>query len=638
MATASHPLRMTVALRLVVFVLLLGVATAGAETLPGPHPRIVNGVLTTDYPTVGALLRGVDADSATTWCSGTMIGCSTFLTAAHCVEGRSPSDFYVFLPQAGMFAVQSFAIHPTYDFPAGDVAVVTLGTPVDGLAPSRIETAAAPPFGSPGVIVGYGRSGDPLFDYGLKRAGGVVTAACVGIPAPANGTTSVCWDYTAPIGSPGTDSNTCNADSGGPLFVDQGNGPRVAGITSGGSASSCQPTDHSYDASVYNYRSFITAEGGADLANTSCGTGPQVGELGTTTLAFSGTVSGALPNATHSFNVPNGTTRLLIALNAVDDGGSDFDLYVKAGSPPTEDVYDCTRRGPNQFGVCEHTAPASGTWHVLVHRYAGSGTYQLTVTQFATACAAPGSDGSPCDDGNVCTATDLCASGACVGTPLANGTACSDGNACTGPDQCQAGTCASTPLANGTPCDDGNPCSRPDVCTAGTCSGTAPALTCKTAATAAGLLMIDNRAPDTRDRIAWTWRKGAGTTAADIGNPATTTAYTLCLYDTAAGVPQRRLLQTIPPSSRWKAFSRGYRYRDSTLSAGGLQSIVLTQGATGKASVQVRGKGQPLDLPGLPLTKQPNVIVQLMNDDACWSSTFSMAAENSLARFKAKSD
>jgi hypothetical protein len=610
MATASHPLRMTVALRLVAFGLLLGVATAGAETLPGPHPRIVNGVLTTDYPTVGALLRGVNADSAATWCSGTMIGCSTFLTAAHCVEGRSPSDFHVFLPQAGMFAAQSFAIHPTYDFPAGDVAVVKLGTPVEGLAPSRIETDAAPPFDSPGVIVGYGRSGDPLFDYGLKRAGGVVTAACVGIPAPANGTTSVCWDYTSPIGSPGTDSNTCNADSGGPLFVDQGNGPRIAGITSGGSASSCQPTDHSYDASVYNYRSFIAAEGGADLANSSCGTGPQVGELGTTTLAFDGTVSGSLPNATHSFNVPNGTTRLLIALNAVDDGGSDFDLYVKAGSPPTEAVYDCTRRGPNQFGVCELAAPASGTWHVLVHRYAGSGTYQLTVTQFATACAAPGSDGSPCDDGNVCTATDACESGACVGTPL----------------------------ADGTPCDDGDPCSRPDVCAAGTCSGTAPALTCKTAPPAAGLLMLENRSPDTRDRIAWTWRKGAAATAADIGNPAATTSYTLCLYDTVAGVPQRRLLQTIPPGSRWKAFSRGYRYRDSTLSAGGLQSIVLTQGESGKASVHVRGKGQPLDLPGLPLSKQPNVIIQLMNENTCWSSTFSMPVENSLARFKAKSN
>lgn len=640
MATVRRPPLMLAAVRLAALALvsLALAARVSAEALPGPHPRIVNGILTTDYPSVGALLRGGSPDSASTWCSGTMIGCSTFLTAAHCVENRPANSFFVFLPQAGMFSVASVKMHPTFDFPAGDVAIVKLGTPVTGVAPSLIETTAAPANGSTGTIVGFGRSGDPNVDYGLKRVGNVVTASCAGIPAPANATTSVCWDYTAPVGPPGTDSNTCNADSGGPLFVDQGSGPRVAGITSGGSASSCQPTDHSYDASVYNYRTFITDEAGADLANTTCGTGPQAGQAGTTTTAFSGTVNGTVPNATHSFNVGNGTTRILVAMNGVDDGASDFDLYVKAGSAPTEDVYDCTRRGPNQFGVCEFTAPASGPWHVLVHRYSGAGTYQLTVTQFATACVAPGSDGAACDDGNVCTDGDECQAGVCSGTALADGAPCSDGNACTTPDTCQGGTCASTPVANGTPCDDGNPCSRPDTCTAGTCGGIAPALTCKGAPPERALLLIDNRSPDTKDKLAWTWKKGAITTASDIGDPTTATAYTLCLYDNVGGVPQRRLMQTIPPSSRWKAFSRGYRYRDKTLSAGGLESITLTQGAAGKSSISVRGKGAPLSLPGLPLSKQPNVTIQLMSPNACWTSTFSLPVENSLARFKAKSD
>ena len=640
MATVRRPPLMLAAVRLAALALvsLALAARVSAEALPGPHPRIVNGILTTDYPSVGALLRGGSPDSASTWCSGTMIGCSTFLTAAHCVENRPANSFFVFLPQAGMFSVASVKMHPTFDFPAGDVAIVKLGTPVTGVAPSLIETTAAPANGSTGTIVGFGRSGDPNVDYGLKRVGNVVTASCAGIPAPANATTSVCWDYTAPVGPPGTDSNTCNADSGGPLFVDQGSGPRVAGITSGGSASSCQPTDHSYDASVYNYRTFITDEAGADLANTTCGTGPQAGQAGTTTTAFSGTVNGTVPNATHSFNVGNGTTRLLVAMNGVDDGASDFDLYVKAGSAPTEDVYDCTRRGPNQFGVCEFTAPASDPWHVLLHRYSGAGTYQLTVTQFATACVAPGSDGAACDDGNVCTDGDECQAGVCSGTALADGAPCSDGNACTTPDTCQGGTCASTPVANGTPCDDGNPCSRPDTCTAGTCGGIAPALTCKGAPPERALLLIDNRSPDTKDKLAWTWKKGAITTASDIGDPTTATAYTLCLYDNVGGVPQRRLMQTIPPSSRWKAFSRGYRYRDKTLSAGGLESITLTQGAAGKSSISVRGKGAPLSLPGLPLSKQPNVTIQLMSPNACWTSTFSLPVENSLARFKAKSD
>src|SRR5262249_6864497 len=155
------------------------------------------------------------------------------------------------------------------------------------------ETTSAPPFGTPAVIAGYGRSGDPLFDYGLKRSGDVTTTSCATIPPPGSNATSVCWDFASPLGPPGTDSNTCNADSGGPLFVDLGSGVRIAGVTSGGSSASCNPTDHSYDANVFTYRSFLEAEGGSDLANTSCGSGPQVGDPGTTVLAFEGTLNNA---------------------------------------------------------------------------------------------------------------------------------------------------------------------------------------------------------------------------------------------------------------------------------------------------------------------------------------------------------
>ena len=617
---------------------LCATTVARAETLTEPHPRIVNGVLTSAYPSVGALLRGATADTASTWCSGTLIGCSTFLTAGHCVQGHPASEFQVFLPNAGIFPVVSIAVHPSYDFPAGDVAVLKLGAAVDGVAPIPIQSGSAVPFGTPGVIAGYGRSGDPLFDYGLKRIGNVVTAACSTIPLPGTDTTSLCWNFSDPQGAPGTNSNTCNADSGGPLFVDLGSGLRIAGTTSGGSSNSCLPTDHSYDANVFTYRTFIQTQGGADLANARCGDGPQVGETGATVFTSEGTVNGASPQATYSFAVPPGTPLLRVAMNAVDDGVSDFDLYVKAGSAPTTSVYDCARFGPNQYGVCEIAAPASGTWHVLVNRYAGAGTYQLTVSEFANGCAAAGSDGSPCDDDNPCTTSDACSGGSCVGTPVVNGTPCDDGNPCTTPDTCQAGVCSSSPAPNGTPCDDGDPCSRPDTCQAGSCTGVAPIQTCKVTAPALALLAIDNRTPDTRDRLAWTWRKGAATTLVEFGSPNTTTPYTLCLYDSVGGMTQRRLRKSIPPGSRWKPYARGFRFRDSSPAAGGIQSILLTEGAAGHAGIQVRGKGQPLGLPALPLTKQPSVTIQLLNDTACWSSTYSTSTANDGARFKAKSD
>ncbi len=625
-------------LRLVVAGLLIAAATARrpshADELPLVHPRIVNGVLTENYPTVGALLRGPDDDTATTWCSGTLIGCSTFLTAGHCVEGKSPGDFRVFVPNAGIFAVASIAQHPSYDFPAADVAVLKLVGAVTGVAPTALQTAAVP-FGTPGVIAGFGRSGDPSFDYGLKRAGAVATASCTSIPAPGSNTTSICWDFLAPQGPPGSNSNTCNADSGGPLFVDLGSGLRVAGITSGGSSASCNPTDHSYDANVATYHAYIESEGGADVANATCGSGPQVGEPGASVEALDGTLSSGSPQATHAITVPNGTTLLRIAMNAVDDGVADFDLYVRAGAPATVDAYDCRRFGPNQVGFCEFAAPAAGTWYVLVNRYAGAGTYQLTVTTLGTTCALPGSDGNACDDGNACTVSDECQAGSCVGTTAADGAPCSDGNACTGPDTCHAGVCDSSAVADGTPCDDGDPCSRPDTCQAGTCTGTSPALTCKSTALGSALLTVDNRSPDSRDRLSWTWRKGAATTFAEFGNPTLTTSYALCLYDDVGGTPQRRLTKVIPPGARWKAFSRGFRFSDFAGATAGIQSIALTSGAAGRASISVRGRGQPLTLPGLPFAKQPSVIMQLLNDTTCWSSTHSVAATNSLARFKA---
>src|SRR5262249_46991517 len=157
----------------------------------------------------------------------------------------------------------------------------------------------------------------------------VTTASCSSIPSPGSNTTSVCWDFESPIGPPGADSNTCYADSGGPLLIDFGSGDVVAGTTSGGSSATCMPTDHSYDANVFTYRAFIQAQGGADLGNATCGSLPQAGTGGAAVLSASGSLTAASPNGTHSFTVPSGLFALRVAMNGEDNGSSDFDLYVK---------------------------------------------------------------------------------------------------------------------------------------------------------------------------------------------------------------------------------------------------------------------------------------------------------------------
>ena len=81
-----------------------------------------------------------------------------------------------------------------------------------------------------------------------------------------------------------------------------------------------------------------------------------------------------------------------------------------------------------------------------------------------------------CNDGNSCTASDVCVNGACVGTApvsCATPTACFEPSVCVPSD----GGCTSTPKAEGASCDDGDPCSGADVCRQGRCVGSvAPTL------------------------------------------------------------------------------------------------------------------------------------------------------------------
>src|SRR3989442_10345564 len=165
--------------------LLLGPPGKGASP-EGFHTSIVNGRPTSGFPAAGALLVGDDPTTAVTWCSGVMIGCQTFLTAAHCVcdtngagcqGARAPNPLgrLVYLQHAGFFRASSIRVHPDYQFPQADLAIIRLATPVTGVAPAVLAQTAPPP-GTSGTIVGFGRSGGGANDLGLKRSGTITTA------------------------------------------------------------------------------------------------------------------------------------------------------------------------------------------------------------------------------------------------------------------------------------------------------------------------------------------------------------------------------------------------------------------------------------------------------------------------------
>ncbi len=82
-------------------------------------------------------------------------------------------------------------------------------------------------------------------------------------------------------------------------------------------------------------------------------------------------------------------------------------------------------------------------------------------------------DASGCSDGNVCTQTDTCQAGTCVG---ANPVTCSASDQCHTVGVCNAGTgvCSNPNASDGTPCNDANACTLGDICGGGVCnSGTA---------------------------------------------------------------------------------------------------------------------------------------------------------------------
>jgi hypothetical protein len=86
-------------------------------------------------------------------------------------------------------------------------------------------------------------------------------------------------------------------------------------------------------------------------------------------------------------------------------------------------------------------------------------------------CANPETeDGSPCDDGMVCTVDEVCNNGRCTaGVPL---NCAFVGDACHGANCVEGTGCVPVPLPEGDMCDDGLFCTVGDVCSEGVCRGT----------------------------------------------------------------------------------------------------------------------------------------------------------------------
>lgn len=290
-----------------------------------------------------------------------------------------------------------------------------------------------------------------------------------------------------------------------------------------------------------------------------------------------------------------------------------------------------------------------------------------TVGETCSAGACGGGGPRDCDDGIACT-SDLCdPTLGCQHTE--DNALCADSDPCT-TDLCTGPLfgggddgCAHFP-ESGSPCDDGNLCTPTDTCESGTCVGQdklacadcfscdpltgctilGPEPTCREP-TQSGRSKLQLRdAPDNKpDRVNWTWKALDGTTSAEFGVPTGSTTYDLCIYDEASGTPTLVLhatpaVGTCGTAPCWKTKSKSHTYKDRAGAADGLSKIIL-RSSPPKSRIVVKAKGANLPPLGLPLANDPAVVVQLRNSDGlCWSASFSTPIRNTPEQFKAKSD
>ncbi len=219
------------------------------EDAEDSRSEIVNGTPTSDYPATGVMINGGQS-----WCTGTVISPRKVLTAAHCVENQSPSQFtFAFGPDAYQpqdeIQVIAMTTHPQWDSQqlANDIAILTLASDA-GVAPIPLNPSMDSSWiGTDLLLVGYGVSNGPN-----QTGGGVKRMVDVSVSQ----LTATTLRYETTNGK-----SACNGDSGGPAFLVQGGALTLVGVTSYGDQN-CQ--QYGVYTRVDAFLDFIEAEIAAD--------------------------------------------------------------------------------------------------------------------------------------------------------------------------------------------------------------------------------------------------------------------------------------------------------------------------------------------------------------------------------------
>ena len=239
--------------------LTAALALLAAMVVAAPVAAITNGAPDgTAHPNVGALVSPTQySDGTWTYCSGTLIAPTVFLTAAHCATDNGPAvvTFDTAYKAGDKTYAGTFHVDPAYPGPESDphdIAVVVLDKAVKGITPAHLPGAgslSALPANQLFTSVGYGaylvtnQPGGHQYLYNDVRmvATGTLNA------------TNKAWLRISM--NPALDNGgTCYGDSGGPNFL--GLTDIVAATTITGD-SVCRATNVDYRLDTASARAFL---------------------------------------------------------------------------------------------------------------------------------------------------------------------------------------------------------------------------------------------------------------------------------------------------------------------------------------------------------------------------------------------
>lgn len=237
--------------RILALLIFLGGCGGGSSTEQS-QPRVINGSpLGDEFPEATKLY--LRHSVGWSFCSGVWIGQSHLLTAAHCVIDEKglmiEQDAALVLnhreDSSGLYqSSMQIVIHPQYDngaavpsesfpklrAPAFDIAVLAFQNIDARPLPSLSERP--PSVGEPLVFVGFGRA-----ESGPAGIGRIGFTEIEAIDAH-----RLYWRFDED-----DESNSCIGDSGGPTYVDRGEGPELVALISGGTSLRCGKGDLAYN-------------------------------------------------------------------------------------------------------------------------------------------------------------------------------------------------------------------------------------------------------------------------------------------------------------------------------------------------------------------------------------------------------